>query len=115
MGTNFSIAKNQEWFVRIHDALFMFSKIECMIHKRWNVRILVKKSNSIEKARRDKKKVRVIVRNSYKGPTNLFDLPRCSSFRVFELKRFFCLKGVSNCKYIARSPSIFCLKEYMAQ
>ena len=27
----FPLAKNQEWFVWIHDALFMFLKIECMI------------------------------------------------------------------------------------
>ena len=42
-GHHFSIAKNQEWLVWIHDALLMFSKIKCMIRKRWNVGILVKK------------------------------------------------------------------------
>ena len=42
-GHHFSLSKNQKLFVWIHNVLFMFSIIECMIRKRLNVRIRAKK------------------------------------------------------------------------
>ena len=72
---------------RMHDS----KTLECL-NSSQKVRILLKKFGEIRKSLSCRE------RNSSKGPTNLFDLSKCLSFRVLELQRFFCLKRVSRFK-----------------
>ena len=69
---------------RTNNGLFEFTMLclcckDCMIRKRCKkFELYWKSSDRLEK-------LRVMKINLSKGPTNLFDLPRCSSFRVFNL------------------------------
>ena len=75
---------------RTNNGLFEFTMLclcckDCMIRKRCKIWILVKKFELYWKSSDRLEKLWVMKKNLSKGPTNLFDLPICSSFRVFNL------------------------------